>query len=153
MSPGRAGSRALWWRNRRGRSLKPFQTSSLRTPKQSVRSDPCQNIWPLIRFVLSLKFKQLPCEVGSLVAVRISLLQSEAHLCWECHCPGGMADFGGVSMTACSLPSTAIAAQSLQPGLSAFDCFNTQSVSQSFIMSPSHGRVRKLLIVHTERLG
>lgn len=89
-SPGRAGSRALWWQNRRGRSLKLFQIPSPRTPKQSVRSDSCQNIRPLIRVVLPLKFSQLPCEV------RISLLQLEAHLCWECHCPGGMADFGGV---------------------------------------------------------
>lgn len=63
---------------------------------EAEHSDSCQNIWPLIRVVLPFKLKQLPFEVGSLVAVRISVLQSEARLFWECHCPGGMADFGGV---------------------------------------------------------
>lgn len=57
------------------------------------------------------------------------------------------------SMQVYSLPSTVIAAQTMQPGLSVLECFNTRSVSQSFIMSPSYGRVRNLLTVHAERLG
>lgn len=79
------------------KKFKTFPTiQSKDTEAESVHSDSCQNIWPLIRIVLPFKLKQLPFEVGSLVAVRISVLQSEARLCWECLCPGGMADFGGV---------------------------------------------------------
>lgn len=123
---GRKGHRTSWQRGepcplveeQERENLKPFQISSPRISKQSVHSDPCQNIWPLIRLVLPSKFKQLPCEMGSLVADRISLLVMPwsrwHHRFWR-----------SPPAPQCSLPSTAIEAQSMQPGLSTFECFNT----------------------------